>query len=119
VIGWLLSPYSNGISPGSRPSPDLHIDSCNVGAGMGNSQRSRTVIFRVTQTEYERLKNACAEAGGRTLSDYTRSELLKSIETDSQGLTLPERFESIDQKLEDLRLTITRVADALHPSEPE
>jgi len=71
------------------------------------------VIFRVTQTEYDRLRVACAEAGARTLSDYTRSGVLSSIDTDSQGMTVLERFHVIDQKLGELKETVTRVADLL------
>ncbi len=80
---------------------------------MPRLQRTRTVIFRVTQTEYDRLKGACAAAGARTLSDFTRTEVLSSISTDSQGMTIPERFERIDQKLGELQDTVTRVADRL------
>ncbi len=80
---------------------------------MPRTPRIRTVIFRVTQNEHDRLKCACAAAGARTLSDFTRSQLLTSISTDSQGLTVPERFEVIDQKLGELKETVSRVEKRL------
>ena len=85
---------------------------------MTNLAKTRTIIFRVTEREYERLKTACLEAGSRTLSDYTRSELLKALDTDSQGFTVPERFEFIDQKLGDLKDAVNRVATRLAPGDP-
>jgi hypothetical protein len=73
--------------------------------------RTRTVIFRVSESEYERLRLACLEAGASTLSAYTRNEVLKSIETDSRGLTMPERFQRIDNTLADLKKSLDRVID--------
>ena len=76
-------------------------------------QRTRTVIFRVSESEYERLRLACFEAGARTLSAYTRDEILKFIETDSRGLTIAERFQEIDQKLADLKKTVERLMNLI------
>lgn len=36
-------------------------------------------MFRLTEEEYTCLKSECDAAGGRNLSDYTRSELLSSL----------------------------------------
>jgi uncharacterized protein (DUF1778 family) len=48
-------------------------------------QRNRIVVFRLSQDEYDRLRAACNAAGGRTLSDFTRSELLTLVETGDGG----------------------------------
>lgn len=85
---------------------------------MPRLRRNRTVIFRLTQAEYDRLKLACAAAGARTLSDYTRSELLPAGETASQGSTNLERFRAIDEKLNELRAMVNRVSERMAP-EPE
>ena len=39
--------------------------------------RNRTLIFRLTQDEYEVLQ--AASSGARSLSDYARSKLLDSV----------------------------------------
>ena len=41
-------------------------------------QRNRIVVFRLSDDEYESLRVACLRCG-RTMSDFTRSELLASI----------------------------------------
>ncbi len=80
---------------------------------MPRLQRTKTVIFRLSQSEYDGLRLACVSAGARSISEYTRAGVLTSIETDSQGLTVPERLHAIDQKLDELQETVTRVADRL------
>jgi hypothetical protein len=41
--------------------------------------RNRSVVFRLTQEEYEALHAACIRSGGRSISDYARTSLLNSI----------------------------------------
>ena len=41
--------------------------------------RNRTLIFRLTQEEYQSLQ--MASSGARSLSDYARTKLLESSET--------------------------------------
>jgi hypothetical protein len=40
--------------------------------------RNRTLIFRLTQEEYQSLQSA--SAGARSLSDYARTKLLDTVE---------------------------------------
>ncbi len=82
------------------------------------SRRDRTIIFRLTQAEYDRLKLACAAAGARTLSEYTRSELLDASETDSQGSTNLKRFHAINEKLEELKAMVNRISERMAPDAP-
>jgi len=79
------------------------------------SRRDRTIIFRLTQAEYDRLKLACEEAGARTLSEYTRSELLEACDTDSQGSTNLRRFHAIDEKLAELKMMVRRISERMTP----
>ena len=81
-------------------------------------RRDRTIIFRLTQAEYDRLKLACAAAGARTLSEYTRSELLDASETDSQGSTNLKRFHAINEKLEELKAMVNRISERMAPDAP-
>ncbi len=82
------------------------------------SRRDRTIIFRLTLAEYDRLRLACAEAGARTLSEYTRSELLDARETDSQGSTSLRRLHAIDEKLEELKTMVNRISERMAPGAP-
>jgi hypothetical protein len=65
-----------------------------------NKPRNRTLIFRLTQDEYDCLQ--AASSGARSLSDFARERLLGSIERPP-----------IDQQLTELRLTVDRIAELL------
>jgi hypothetical protein len=79
------------------------------------SRRDRTIIFRLTQAEYDRLRLACAAAGARTLSEYTRSELLDACAAGSEGSANSRRFHSIDEKLEELKTMMKRISERVPP----
>jgi len=55
------------------------------GAGhrMTSKPRNRVVVFRLSQDEYETLQAACARAGARNLSDFTRSKVLERLNSAS------------------------------------
>jgi len=76
-------------------------------------QRNRIVVFRLSQDEYDRLRAACAAAGGRNLSDFTRSELLTLVQTDDGGSVIQRKFVEIDSKLSALQTMITHVSDRI------
>jgi uncharacterized protein YpiB (UPF0302 family) len=73
------------------------------------TQRNRMVIFRLSQDEYSRLKSDCEAAGGRNLSDYTRTSLLTSSDN-SLGSLLQQRFSEIDRKLTEIQQLIQRAS---------
>ena len=74
-------------------------------------QRSRIVIFRVTPEEYSSLMSACVASGRRSLSDFTRSELLAMRPADALGPIVERRFVEIDRKLSDLRALVQHVSE--------
>ena len=76
-------------------------------------QRSRIVLFRVTPEEYSNLMSACAASGSRSLSEYTRSELLAMRPADMLGSVLERRFVEIDRKLSDLHTLIQHVSEGI------
>ncbi len=76
-------------------------------------RRNRLVIFRVTPEEYSSLMSACVAAGSRSLSDFTRSELLAMRQADALGSIVERRFVEIDQKLSDLHALIERVSERI------
>jgi hypothetical protein len=67
-----------------------------------SKRRDRTVVFRVTEQEYNNLKSACDQAGGRSISDYTRSELLAGTRAGCSDAVLLQRFSEIDHKLSEV-----------------
>jgi hypothetical protein len=76
-------------------------------------QRNRIVVFRLSQEEYNSLRSACVAAGGRNLSDFTRSELLTVVQTDGRGSVIEQKFVEIDRKLGDLYNLIQRVSERI------
>jgi hypothetical protein len=65
-----------------------------------NKPRNRTLIFRLTQDEYDCLQ--AASTGARSLSDFARERLLGSIDRSP-----------IDQQLTELKMTMERIAELL------
>ena len=64
-----------------------------------NLRRDRLVVFRLTKEEYRLLQLACAAAGRRSVSDFTRSELLSIVQSDSVDASVREKLLEIDHKL--------------------
>ena len=81
-------------------------------------QRNRMVVFRLSQEEYNNLKSACAAAGGRNLSDFTRTELLTLVQTDGRHSVVERRFVEIERKLDDLYAFIRRMSERIASPEP-
>lgn len=80
---------------------------------MPNTQRTRTVIFRVSEAEYARLAAAAEAAGARNFSAYMRSELLTAIELASDTPDLQQRLRNIDRQLGTLHRLINQLPKAL------
>jgi hypothetical protein len=69
------------------------------------------VVFRLSEEEYNSLRSACDAAGGRTLSDFTRSELLTLVQSAAAGSGIERKFVEIDRKLNVLQTLIKHVSD--------
>jgi uncharacterized protein (DUF1778 family) len=65
-----------------------------------NKPRNRTLLFRLTEDEYEWLQTAAT--GARSLSDFARERLLGSAGRPP-----------IEQQLNELKLTVERIAELL------
>jgi len=68
-------------------------------------RRNRIVIFRLTEEEYESLKNVCIHRGARSISDFARSALLTSMGNDGQT--------AVDQRLAELESAVHHMAQLL------
>jgi hypothetical protein len=65
-------------------------------------RRDRLVVFRLTQEEYRMLQAACAAAGRRSVSDFTRAELLSIVQSDSVDASVRDKLLEMDRKLDRL-----------------
>jgi hypothetical protein len=75
--------------------------------------RDRIVIFRLTQDEYDSLLTVCQKRGARNLTDFTRSEVLASIERELQPHGRAGEVSEIDEKLDSLQSSIQYIKTLL------
>ena len=80
---------------------------------MNFKQRNRMVVFRLTEDEYESLRAACASAGARNLSDYTRSGLLALWHTDPLTGLVQRQLADVSEKLGRLEDSVTQLAEEI------
>lgn len=67
---------------------------------MLNNPRNRIVVFRLSQAEYQLLREACERAGARSISDFTRCEVLDRLRLQAPAGGLDHRFASLQQQIE-------------------
>ncbi len=76
---------------------------------MSVQPRNRIVIFRLSQDEYRALNEVCELCGGRSLSEFTRSEVLDYLKTS----TLPDgphlSVAALEQEVAGLKDAITHL----------
>ena|ERR1700730_12876520 len=65
--------------------------------------RNRIVVFRLSQDEFQTLKCACAEKGGRNLSEFTRSELLNFLRAQPPEYLIHRKLDAIERQLTGMR----------------
>jgi hypothetical protein len=80
--------------------------------------RNRIVVFRLSQEEFATLKNACAERGGRNLSEFTRSEIIRFLNTQSLSYVVERHFDELERRLADLSAAVDEVARRQEPAPP-
>ena len=84
------------------------------------SPRNRIVVFRLSQDEFETLKGACAEKGGRNLSEFTRSELLNFLNAQPPEYLIHNKLDAIARQLTGMRtemLEMSLLRDGGMPAE--
>jgi hypothetical protein len=72
---------------------------------MTGDPRNRVVVFRLAEDEYRKLKDVSIRNGARNLSDFMRSELLAYIHSGTITEHLHRRFDSLEQRIEELQST--------------
>jgi hypothetical protein len=73
---------------------------------MTGDPRNRVVVFRLAEDEYRKLKDVSIRNGARNLSDFMRSELLAYIHSGTITEHLKSRFDSLEQRIEELQSTM-------------
>jgi len=74
--------------------------------------RNRLVNFRLSEDEFEKLRDCCASFGARSISDFARSSVLSRLEQDPQQESqASHRINHLDYKVSELE---TRVGQLLH-----
>ncbi len=78
--------------------------------------RSRLVNFRVTEEEFERLKNAAEILGSRCLSEFARLVMLGTANgpvSAAESESLNGRLSVFDRRLNNLESNMARLLDTL------
>ena len=87
-------------------------------------RRSRIVSFRLSQEEYDALKDTCLAEGARSISDFARSAACRLARNGNGSpdeglqatvLTLQGRVEDLDRELKRL----AHLLEASQPAAPE
>jgi hypothetical protein len=74
-------------------------------------QRSRLISFRVSQDEYENVRNACVVLGSRSVSDFARFAVMNAVEETPRLMRpLPVRIGAPDPSVGYLGREIERLA---------
>lgn len=76
-------------------------------------RRNRTVNFRLSDEEFETLRKACLAEGARSLSDFARSVVCRSIGSPSERYVLDENMRRIDTRLEMLHREIRELSETI------
>jgi len=71
--------------------------------------RTRSVNFRVTDEEFERLKTACAQRGDRCISDFARQVMLEGAARNENS---DGKLDSFDRRLTILEGSMSRLVNA-------
>lgn len=82
-----------------------------------SKKRDRVVVFRLTEQEYNCLKSDCAAAGSRSLSDYTRSELLSGSRMDISDSFVLRRFREMDKRITEVYRLTKEILDKMRAGE--
>jgi hypothetical protein len=79
--------------------------------------RNRLVNFRVSEEEFQTLREACLSGGARSISDFARSAVLSTFGSanEVEGL-LKIRLSTIDQKMDELDSSLRTLLNRLNPS---
>lgn len=72
--------------------------------------RNKLVNFRLSESEFDRLRSACLRQGARSVSDYARVSVLRGLE-EPMGTIPPAygRLSMLDQKVAELEIRMEQL----------
>lgn len=85
-------------------------------------RKTRMLSIRLSEDEYERLKELCVAEGARSISDLTRSavqRLLYPAAASDQGVQLVERMQQLDGMVRVLNREVRRLSSLVDGAEAE
>lgn len=74
----------------------------SVNGNRNGMRRDRTMVFRLSQEEYESLLAATSEHGGRSVSDFIRTAVLATVESGLDIKSTPARLRDLEQRIHKL-----------------
>ena len=80
------------------------------------NQKTRCVIFRLTEQEYDSLRLASEKAGARSLSDYTRTGVLELTKDSALGGQVQQGFSEVNERLGEIQDLLDALSEQLAKS---
>ena len=76
-------------------------------------RRNRMVNFRLSEDEYENLKNLCVTEGARSISDFARAAVCRSLTGHGTwgAAPLDERMRELGDKVEELDRAVRLIVE--------
>ncbi len=65
-------------------------------------RRDRTLVFRLSQDEYESLLVATSQGGGRSVSDFIRTAVMATIESGADHKSTSTRLHELERRVRSL-----------------
>jgi hypothetical protein len=72
-------------------------------------RRSRMVSIRLSDQEYDTLKNACASAGARSVSDVARDAILQLVAGNGTSARIESQMDKLRWRMEELEGEVKRL----------
>ncbi len=76
-------------------------------------RRDRTLVFRLSQDEYESLLIATSQGGGRSVSYFIRTAVMATIENGADHKTTPSRLRELERRVRSLETAYLGIEGAL------
>jgi hypothetical protein len=82
-------------------------------------RKTRMVSFRVSEQEYEYLRQHSLAQGARSVSDYARAALFGAVDLESPGsaLALVDRMHRLDTEMRELNREVKQLRARLGPED--
>ncbi|HVN04972.1 MAG TPA: hypothetical protein VMT86_11175 [Bryobacteraceae bacterium] len=69
------------------------------------------MVFRLSHDEYQQLKEACERAGARSVSDFTRNEVLGYLRSRAPAGGVNHRVATLEQQVEVMQFQLNHLLE--------